>query len=576
MPAAKVKISELAERLGLKEKALKDKIIDLGFELGPKEKTIEKDIADLVESEIESEAQIMEDDDTAEVYDELVSQEIEREIIKSQRKKTAGKKNIKSNTEEEVKNVTESLKGKEVEIPEVISVKEFSEKLDLSVAKVIGELMKNGILANLNQQIDYDTAQIIANEFGAKLKKIHTAGDIEDVMSGNIEKLLAEDEPASLKKRPPVISVMGHVDHGKTKLLDYIRDADVVSTESGGITQHIGAYQVVKNGQKITFLDTPGHEAFTSMRARGAKATDIAILVVASDEGVKPQTIEAINHAKEANIPIIVAINKMDKPNANPEKVKGELVEHGLQPEDWGGQTIMAPVSAMTGQGIPELLDMVLLVAEMQDLKANPNRPAVGTVIEAILDPNLGPVATILINAGILKIGDNVVVGRAYGRIKTMIDHTGKRLKKVSSSDAARISGLSTVPMSGDILQVCANEKTAKEQALMVDTLLKADQWKNRGMGMEEIISQIHKGRLKNLKIVLKADTKGSLEAIRQSLAKIKDDRVAIKIIHAGIGAITEGDVMMASASKGIVFGFHVEENVHVSRLAERENVDIM
>ena len=362
MPAAKVKISELAERLGLKEKALKDKIIDLGFELGPKEKTIEKDIADLVESEIESEAQIMEDDDTAEVYDELVSQEIEREIIKSQRKKTAGKKNIKSNTEEEVKNVTESLKGKEVEIPEVISVKEFSEKLDLSVAKVIGELMKNGILANLNQQIDYDTAQIIANEFGAKLKKIHTAGDIEDVMSGNIEKLLAEDEPASLKKRPPVISVMGHVDHGKTKLLDYIRDADVVSTESGGITQHIGAYQVVKNGQKITFLDTPGHEAFTSMRARGAKATDIAILVVASDEGVKPQTIEAINHAKEANIPIIVAINKMDKPNANPEKVKGELVEHGLQPEDWGGQTIMAPVSAMTGQGIPELLDMVLLV----------------------------------------------------------------------------------------------------------------------------------------------------------------------------------------------------------------------
>lgn len=568
-------INELAKKLGLKNAELRAAIAELGFEIDNSDTEIDNDLAELVESELADKQTTKDEVDTAELYDEMINEQIEREIVKKQRKKTAGKSakiEVKSHADQN----KEAVKGKVIEIGDIISVKEFSEKIGISAAKIIGELMKNGILANLNQQIDYETASIIATDLGVKIKKVATSGNIEDVMAGNIDKLLAEDDPDDLELRPPVISIMGHVDHGKTKILDYIRNADVVSTEAGGITQHIGAYQVVKNNKKITFLDTPGHEAFTEMRARGARATDIAILVVAADEGVKPQTIEAINHAKEAGIPIIVAINKMDKEGANPDKVKGELVEHGLQPEDWGGDTIMVPVSAISGLGMDDLLDMILLVAEMKNLKANPHRHAVGTVIEAHLDQSLGPVATILINAGEMKIGDNIVVGSTYGKVKTMMNHKGKRLKKIGVSDAVRISGLSAVPHAGDVLQVCKTEKEAKEQAIKVATILKGEAQNRSGMGMDSIISQINQGKLKTLKIVLKADTKGSLEAIKQSLAKIKDDSVAIKIIHSGIGGITEGDVMMAAASRGLVIGFHVQENSHVAGLAEKENVDIM
>ena len=331
----------------------------------------------------------------------------------------------------------------------------------------------------MNQQIDFDTASIIADELSIDVKMKERETTSADLFEGDIKKLLEEDDPKKLKTRPPIISIMGHVDHGKTKLLDYIRKANVIATEAGGITQHIGAYQVEKNGQLITFLDTPGHEAFTSMRARGAKATDIAILVVAADEGVKPQTIEAINHAKEAGIPIIVAINKMDKPNANPDKVKGELSEHGLQPEDWGGKTIMVPVSAMTGEGIDDLLEMILLVAEVEDLKANANRMAVGTVVESHLDKSMGPVATILVNTGTLRIGDSIVVGTQIGRIKAMHDHTGKNLKKAPPSAAARISGFPQVPQTGDLLQAYKNEKIAKAHAEEVREMVRQNEEKN-------------------------------------------------------------------------------------------------
>lgn len=368
---------------------------------------------------------------------------------------------------------------------------------------------------------------------------------------------------------------MGHVDHGKTKILDYIRKANVVATEAGGITQHIGAYQVEKKGQLITFLDTPGHEAFTSMRARGAKATDIAILVVAADEGVKPQTVEAINHAKEAGIPIIVAINKVDKPNANIEKVKSELVEHGLQSEDWGGKTIMAPVSAITGEGMDNLLDMILLVAEMEDLKANPKRLAVGTVVESNLDKSLGPVATILINTGTLSVGDTIVVGTSLGRVKAMYDHTGKNVKKAPPSAAVRISGLAKVPQAGEIIQAFKVEKVAKARAEELEKIMQAKEDRMSGSMVERIVSQINTGEISFLKIVLKADTKGSLEAIMQALHKIKTTDVAAKVIHFGVGNITDTDVIMASASQALLLGFHVKASVHVQKLAEKEHIDI-
>ncbi len=513
--------------------------------------------------------------DEAELYDEIISQELERELVHSQRKQMAGKDSGRKGQKkpyqfQQPRPVTDRV----VEIPEVITVKEFSEKTGLGAAKVIGELMKNGILANINQQIDYDTAQIIAMGLGIQIKKKRSEGTAEDVFSGNLEALLKQDEAADLQPRPPIVVVMGHVDHGKTKLLDYIRNTNVVAKEAGGITQHIGAYQVVKNNRKITFLDTPGHEAFTAMRARGAKVTDIAILVVAADEGVKPQTVEALQHAQDAGVPIIVAINKIDKENAAPDRVKGELGEYGLVPEEWGGSTIMVPVSAMTGQGMDTLLEMVLLVADMANLKGNANREAVGTVIEAHLNPSLGPVATIIVNTGTLKVGDNFVVGGTHGRVKVMKDNSGKNVQAAGPSTPVLIAGISASPQSGDILHVVANEQTARAQALNVQTLKEAEMLKKRGVG--EIMSQISSGQLKQLKLVLKADTKGSLEALKQSIAQIKNDMVSVKTVLASVGNVTESDVMMAAAAGGIVMGFHVDVPLQVKKIAEREHVEVL
>lgn len=514
--------------------------------------------------------------DKAQLYDEIIAQELEREIIKTQRKQTAGKDAIKGKEQKRSfgQPVFAPVTDRIIEIPEVITVKEFAEKTALGAARVIGELMKNGILANINQQIDFDTAQIIADDFKVKIKKKVGEASAEDMFAGNLDALLKEDDVSTLKPRPPIVVVMGHVDHGKTTLLDKIRNANVVAGESGGITQHIGAYQVELNGKRITFLDTPGHEAFTAMRARGAKVTDIAILVVAADEGIKPQTIEAIQHAQGANVPIIVAINKIDKEGADPDRVKGELGEYGLVPEEWGGKTIMVPVSAKTGLNVSQLLEMILLTADMENLKANPERAGIGTVIEAHLDHSLGPVATVIVNSGTLNVMDNLVVGSTYGRVKVMKDHTGKSLKKAGPSTPVLIAGFNETPQSGDIFQVVPDEKLARMKALSVKTLKDADLIAKRGMG--EIISQISTGKMKQLKLVLKADTKGSIEALKQAISQIKHEDVGVKIVLSGVGDITESDVMMAAASQGIVMGFHVAANFNVKRTAEREGIEIL
>lgn len=568
------KLADLAEKLNMPLKDLKDKINDLGFDLSARARTIDDEVAELVLDELQSaekeQAGEGEDGNVVELYDELIAEEREREIVKSQRKKMAGKvvKSKKSNV------VVEAVvSSTAIEIGESISVKEFAEKTGIKIAKIIGELMKNGILANINQEIDFDTAQIIAEDMGVKIKRIRLAAVAEDFMAGDISNLLKEDDVNVLEERPPVVVVMGHVDHGKTKLLDTIREADVVSGESGGITQHIGAYQVQKKGKLITFLDTPGHEAFTAMRARGAKVTDIAVLVVAADEGVKPQTIEAINHAKEAGVPIIVAVNKMDKANANPDKVMGELTEHGLQPEEWGGSTVVVKVSALKGDGVDELLDLILLTAEMENLKANPNREAVGTVVEAHLDQSLGPIATVLINTGTLKIMNNVIVGNSYGRIKLMKDHNGKALRVAGPSTPVLIAGLSEVPKSGDILQVVANEKVAKQKAEEVSMLARKEA-EGKMSSINQLIASVKSDKI--LKLVVKADAKGSLEAIRQSIAKIKDDEVAVKVIHGGVGSVTKSDILMSSASNGLVVAFHTDfDSTYVEKMAEREGVEV-
>lgn len=564
-----IALTDLASTLGLTESEMRKLLLELGFEDTDE---IEDEVSDLVKDEVAGRRE----KSVAEVYEKIVEEAQEKEIVKSQRKQQAGKVLKKTDVKKKVAFVEDQKKIGSVEIADQISVKELAEKTNLSAAVLIGALMKNGILANINQIIDYDTAMIITTDLNVDLKKQRAEAKAEDIFKGNLEKLLEEDDKSNLVTRPPVVCVMGHVDHGKTTLLDAIRNADVVATESGGITQHIGAYQVELKGQKITFLDTPGHEAFTAMRARGARATDVAILVVAADDGVMPQTIEAINHAKEAGVPIVVAINKMDRPGANPSKIMAELAEYGLQPEEWGGDTIMVPISAKKKEGIEKILESVLLVSEVLELKANANRPAVATVVESHLDANLGPVATILVNTGSLKVGDNVIVGKTFGRVKIMRDHTGKSLKLLGPSDTAQIAGLHDPVESGQILQVVKDEKTARARSQQVGEMVREELIKT-GMSMQEILQRIKEGSLKLLKVVLKADTQGSLEAIKQALGKVKNDDVAIKIIHSGVGSITESDVLMAAASPGsLVIGFHSLAGTHVNRLAERMGVEVV
>jgi translation initiation factor IF-2 len=561
-----IPLSQLGSKLGFTEAEMKKYVLELGFDATDE---LADDIVELIMDDFQGKTE----KSAADIYDELAAEEREKEIVRSQRKKKAGKvTKKKKNGDKRTKSTT--VTGI-IEIPENISVKELAEKTGVSAAVLIGALMKNGILANINQVIDFDTALIITDGLSVDLKKALKAATAEDLFRGNLDKLLDEDQE-NLSERAPVVCIMGHVDHGKTTLLDSIREANVVSTESGGITQHIGAYQVYKNGKKVTFLDTPGHEAFTAMRARGARATDVAILVVAADDGVMPQTEEAINHAKEAGVPIIVAINKMDKEGANVDRVKAELAEKGLQPEEWGGDTIMVPVSALKSQGLDDLVESVLLVSEVLELKANPDRNAVATIIESHLDPNFGPVATVLINTGTLEKGDNFILGKSYGRVKIMTDQTGKRVKSIGPSDTAQLAGLNEVAESGQILQAVNSEKIARQGATAVHGLIHEEMIQT-GMGMQEILQRIKEGSLNLLKIVLKADAQGSLEAIKQSLARVKSDDVAIKVIHSGVGSISESDVMMAAASPGtLVLGFHTEANGHVRRIARDKHVEVV
>lgn len=460
---------------------------------------------------------------------------------------------------------------KAITIGDRITVKELSETIGIQVAEIIKHLMKLGVLATINQDLDYDTAALVASEFGIELEKKPAVSFEEMLVQEDVE-----DDPASLQPRPPVVTVMGHVDHGKTSLLDAIRNSHVTEQEAGGITQHIGAYMVEVNGKYITFIDTPGHEAFTSMRARGAKVTDIAVLVVAADDGVMPQTIEAINHAKEANVPIIVAINKMDLPTANPERVKRELAEQGLLVEDWGGDTIAVPVSALKKQGIDELLEMILLVAEMQELKANPNRFAKGTIIEAKLDKGRGPVATVLVQKGTLHVGDAVVAGTAYGRVRAMMDYKGRRLESAGPSVPVEVLGFSEVPEAGDILYAVQDDKLARQVAEERKEKMKEASTRSAlKASLDDLFNQIEQGELKELKIIVKADVQGTAEAVKQALERLSTDEVRIRIIHSGVGAITESDVMLASASNAIIIGFNVRPTNSVAELAEREKIDI-
>ena len=464
--------------------------------------------------------------------------------------------------------VVEVPKPTYVEIGESINVKEFASLIKCEVNEVIKALFMLGVMVTINQDIDYDTAQLIGEEFGVEVGQKAPDEDPTEVPE-------VEDDPAKRLPRPPVITVMGHVDHGKTSLLDAIRKTNVTAREAGGITQHIGAYKVNYQGKQIVFLDTPGHEAFTAMRARGAQVTDVAILVVAADDGVMPQTIEAINHAKAAKVPIIVAINKIDRPGANPDHVKQQLAEHELIPEDWGGDTIMVPVSAHQKTGISDLLEMILLVAEMQELKANPNLPAHGTIIEAQLDKGRGPVATVLVQRGTLHIGDTIIAGTAYGKVRAMINDRGEKVKKALPSTPVEVLGLNDVPQAGDILD-STDEKTARSVAEKRIAKKREEEIQvNSKVSLDDLFQRIQEGELKELNIVVKADVQGTIEALKASLQKIKNEEVKVVVVHAGVGSITESDVMLASAANALIIGFNVRPDANARKASETEKVDV-
>ena len=464
--------------------------------------------------------------------------------------------------EEQIKSIT---------IPEVLTIQELADKMKVVPSVIVKNLFMQGKIVTVNQEIDYETAEEIALEFDVLCEK----EEVVDV----IEELLKEDEEdeSKMKKRPPVVCVMGHVDHGKTSLLDAIRKTNVIDREAGGITQHIGASVVEVNGEKITFLDTPGHEAFTAMRMRGASSTDIAILVVAADDGVMPQTVEAINHAKAAGVEIIVAVNKIDKPSANVDRVKQELTEYELIAEDWGGSTIFVPVSAKTGEGLEELMEMILLTAEVMELKANPNRRARGLVLEAELDKGRGPVATVLVQKGTLRVGDAIAAGSAHGKVRAMMDDKGRRVKEAGPSMPVEILGLDDVPNAGEVVVCCKNEKEARsfaETFIAQNKVKLLDDTKSK-LSLDDLFTQIQEGNLKELDLIVKADVQGSVEAVKQSLLKLSNDEVIVKVIHGGVGAINESDVSLASASNAIIIGFNVRPDATAKETAEREGVDV-
>lgn len=568
---AKVRVYELAKELRMTSKELISKMKDLDLNINSHMSSLEEEEAEMVKELIEEEKKLKKSHNRS---NSKYNKKMNKKGNKKNRQQSIAKEvdRVKSDDGKDDGKV-EGKKITSIEIGDTIKVKDFAEKIGVSATELITKLIGLGVMAGINDSIDYDVASLVGEEFGCEVIKKDHVEDTDDEL-----KLDFEDKPEDLKPRAPVVTVMGHVDHGKTSLLDAIRKTSVTKQEAGGITQHIGASIVNVKGNKIIFLDTPGHEAFTSMRARGAQVTDIAVLVVAADDGVMPQTVEAINHAKAANVPIIVAINKMDKPTANPDRVKQELAEYGLVPEEWGGDTITVPVSALKKEGLDELLEMILLVAEMQELKANPNRPAVGTVIEAQLDKNRGPVATVIVQKGTLNVGDAVICGITSGKIRAMFDDKGKRLKSAGPSMPVAILGLSEVPEAGDKLYVVKDEKTARAYAEKKKEEIRQEQLKaTQKVSLDSLFERIQSGEMKELNVIVKSDTRGTIDAIKKSLEKIgtETEEVKINVIHDGVGGITESDVMLASASNALIIGFNVRPTLSAMELAKVEKVDI-
>jgi translation initiation factor IF-2 len=568
---SKVRIYELAKELEVTNKELISVLMEeFGVEAKNHMSVIDEEDADLIKELYEE--QKKEAADKKEIIEEYESK-INEDISKQQRRNSKMRKGGNKKSEEKVDETPDEV----IEMEETIVVKDLADKLKKPVVEVIRALIFQGVMASVNQEIDFNTAEKLIDSFGSiAVLKEQNVGDIAKEQEDEMDEIEDEASEAKETKRPPIVTVMGHVDHGKTSLLDAIKKSKVTATEAGGITQHIGAYTVDVNGERITFLDTPGHEAFTSMRARGAQVTDIVILVVAADDGIMPQTVEAINHCKAAEVPMIIAINKMDKESANPDRVKQELTEYGLVAEDWGGDTICVPVSAHTKEGLDNLLEMITINAEMLELKADPNRRAKGTVIEAKLDKGRGPVASILVQNGTLKSGDSIIVGTTYGRIRAMIDDKGKTTKAAGPSMPVEILGLSEVPSAGDRFTVVRDEKTARIMAESRKEKIRQEhfQTSNR-VSMENLYNQIQEGKVKELSVIVKADVQGSAEAVKQSIEKLSTDNVKVRVIHGAVGAITETDVSLAYASNAIIIGFNVRPDNNAITVAERDNVEI-
>lgn len=563
---SKIRVHELAKELNIGSKELITLLMEeFGVEVKNHMSTIEDEDAALIKELYAGKSEVsVEGSEPKTIVDEYEDQ-LAEELNKGQKKK----KKTRREVEAERKAAEEANNVGIIEIGESITVKELAEKLNKPTNDVIRTLIFKGVMAAINQEIDFETAEKVCTEYEVLVEKKEESQELEVLE-------IEEDDEENLKKRPPIVTVMGHVDHGKTSLLDCIRKSKVTDSEAGGITQHIGAYTITLNGEAITFLDTPGHEAFTAMRARGAQVTDIVILVVAADDGIMPQTKEAIDHCKAAGVPMIVAINKIDKPGANPDRVKQELAEQGLLVESWGGDVISEEVSAKQNLNIDKLLEMVLLSAEMLELKANENRKAKGTVIEAKLDKGRGAVATLLVQNGTLHVGDSILVGSTYGRIRAMFDDTGKKIKSAGPSIPVEVLGLSEVPEAGDRFNQVKDEKTARNMADSRKQRLKAETLQaSHRVSLEDLYSQIKEGKVKELAIIVKADVQGSVEAIKSSLEKLSTDDVKVRVIHGGVGAISETDITLAAASNAIVIGFNVRPDNNAVTQAEKEGVDI-
>lgn len=563
---SKIRVHEYAKKHNISSKDLMTKLKEMNIEVSNHMTMLDDEVVNKLDNEYQAEK--------PSVADEF---EVEEKVVRSKKNSNKKKKKGKGNEDKRQENFAGRQQTQTVETPDKITfsgsltVGDLAKKLSKEPSEIIKKLFMLGIMATINQDLDKDTIELIANDYGIEVEEEVIVSETE------FETFIDEqDDEENLKERPAVVTIMGHVDHGKTTLLDSIRNSKVTAGEAGGITQHIGAYQVEVNDKKITFLDTPGHAAFTTMRARGAQVTDITILVVAADDGVMPQTVEAINHAKAAGVPIIVAVNKMDKPAANPDRVMQELTEYELVPEAWGGDTIFVPISAIQGEGIDNLLEMILLVSEVEEYKANPNRYATGTVIEAQLDKGKGTIATLLVQNGTLRVGDPIVVGTTFGRVRAMVSDIGRRVKVAGPSTPVEITGLNEVPQAGDRFMAFADEKKARQigESRAQEALL-AQRGEKSKLSLEDLFQQIQEGDVKEINLIVKADVQGSVEAMAASLRKIDVEGVKVKIIHTGVGAITESDIILASASNAIVIGFNVRPDVNAKRTAELENVDI-